>query len=236
MKKKLIRNIAASSFVFVALASSAQASDYPFPTEMKVTIERGKTPIYQSGSNIIYPIKSYFSAKWPDGESEFVLTHPDGEELVTTAEGDRYLLQKSVEVGEQVYFAENSEVSAKPIRVLLSGPIAIGHVHFKVGSAKLSADAKTILTQAAGQMSAANLTGAYLVGYTDRTGGVTANLALAKLRVERTASYLSSALKSVGILSPEIKTEFMGEYSARGADGTVNLLERRVTLLLYPKM
>jgi hypothetical protein len=94
---------------------------------MRVTIERGETPILKNKSSLVYPIVSKFSVNMPNGDSEFVLQDENGIDLQMVKDGDEYLLQDNIAVGEGVFFGPDSQTATKPIRVLLEGPINLGH-------------------------------------------------------------------------------------------------------------
>ena len=226
----------AALLALTANSGPAVASDYSFPTGMKVTIELGETPLFRSGSNVVYPVQSHFSVEQTNENQVFEVARKDGAKLTLIPDGARYLIQEQIAVGDEVTFEESGSMKPKPVRVLISGPLAIGHVHFMAGSAKLSDAAKTVLTQTATQMNAAGLVGAYLVGTSDRAGSSQSNLTLSERRVMRVAAFLQSALVKEGVLSPEIQTEFMGEYLSLDKDGTHNILDRKVSVLIYPKM
>ena len=81
-----------------------------------------------------------------------------------------------------------------------------------------------------------DLVGAYLVGTTDRTGSESANVALSAKRAAATASYLKSQLVSLGVESPMITTEGMGEYLSTKKDGNSNPYDRKVSITVYPKV
>ena len=84
------------------------------------------------------------------------------------------------------------------------------------------------------EMADSNLTSAYLVGMTDRSGGSDANVALSARRAEAAAAYLEQKLEALGVKNAVIRTESMGEYLSAKADGTVNEFDRKVTVLIYP--
>jgi outer membrane protein OmpA-like peptidoglycan-associated protein len=234
MKKWLVPATALS--LLVSGGAIARATDYPFTTGMAVTIEKGEMPTYEVGSNRVYQIVSYFTANFPNGDDQFVLTKENGEVLTVMKEGDRYYVDADVPINEKVYFGPDEQNVGEPIRVLLQGPINIGHVHFAVGSSRLSLSAKEALQIVAQEMAAHNLASAYLVGMTDRTGNASANVALSSKRASVTAAYLTAELSSLGVEDPQITTEGMGEYLSTNKDGTTNPYDRKVSILLYPKV
>jgi len=71
-------------------------------------------------------------------------------------------------------------------------------------------------------------------GRTDRAGGDSANLVLARKRADAAAAYLKKKLAGLGVMNPVIKTETMGEYLSTSRDGVVNLNDRKVSVLIYP--
>ncbi len=71
MKKILV--IGTTILALPIFAISAGASEYPFPTEMKVTIERGDEPLMKSKSSVVYPVINKFSVTMPNGDADFVL-------------------------------------------------------------------------------------------------------------------------------------------------------------------
>ena len=234
MKKALVTASAAS--LLLGGVAMARAADYPFPTGMAVSIEKGEIPTYEVGSNRVYQIVSYFTANFPNGDEQFVLKTEEGELLHIMKEGDRYFVDANIPIDEKIYFGPNEQNVADPIRVLLEGPINVGHVHFAVGSSKLSVSAKEALQIAAQEMADHNLASAYLVGTTDRTGNESANVALSAKRAAVTASYLRSQLVDLGVDNPEITTEGMGEYLSAKKDGTTNPYDRKVSIMVYPKL
>jgi hypothetical protein len=92
---------------------------------------------------------------------------------------------------------------------MIEGPINIGHIHFSSSSAKLSTAGKKALRLMAQEMADSNLTSAYLVGMTDRSGGNDANVALSAKRAEAAAAYLEKRLDALGIMNAVIRTESM---------------------------
>jgi outer membrane protein OmpA-like peptidoglycan-associated protein len=214
--------------------SSAQAVEYPFSTDMRVTIEKGKEPVYSSSSNIVYPVLSYFEGNLLDGD-QFSLQHTGGVEITYSEEPTgRYLINHVVTPMDDVNYAPDTMTAVRPVRVLLQGPIDLGHINFRPGSAVLSADAKVALNEMAMQMMASELTAAYMVGTTDRSGSESANLVLSRKRVDAAAAYLEKQLINLGVMNPAITTENMGEYLSTTRDGVSNLDDRKVTVLIYP--
>ncbi|NDE95840.1 MAG: hypothetical protein EB045_01800, partial [Actinobacteria bacterium] len=130
-----------------ALAMSASASEYSFPTEMTVTIERGEEPLMKSNSSVVYPVINKFTVTMPNGDTEFVLESESGDEISMVKDGGEYLLQSSVAVGDNVFFGTDSQTAGRPVRVMLEGPINLGHVHFNSGSAKLSVEGKMVIAE-----------------------------------------------------------------------------------------
>lgn len=212
----------------------AHAVEYPFISDMKVSIEKGDEPVYSVNSNVVYPVLSYFSALFPDGDSGFSLQHQEGTEVTYFAEGDRFLIDHTIKPTESVFFGPDTSTATRPVRVMLEGPINLGHVHFASGSAKLSVEAKAALWTMATQIRDSGLTSAYLVGMTDRAGSDSANLALSQKRVDAAASYLESQLSKLGVLGAVITTENMGEYLSTSKDGVVNPYDRKVSVMIYP--
>ena len=149
-------------------------------------------------------------------------------------DGGEYLLQSSVAVGDNVFFGTVSQTAGRPVRVMLEGPINLGHVHFNSGSAKLSVEGKMVIAEMAKQMYNSGLLGAYLVGMTDRAGSNDSNLALSLKRVNVASKYLSKKLANLGATGAVIKTENMGEYLASTKDGLVDPFDRKVSVLIYP--
>lgn len=233
MKRFIV--LSASVLALPALALGSQATEYSFPTEMRVTIERGETPILKNKSSLVYPIVSKFSVNMPNGDSEFVLQDENGIDLQMVKDGDEYLLQDNIAVGEGVFFGPDSQTATKPIRVLLEGPINLGHVHFASGSAKLSEEARYVLGEMATQMFNSGLHSAFLVGKTDRSGGEAGNLALSLRRALVASRYLSMKLEDLGVNDPQITVENMGEYLSP-VTGPINPYERKVSVLVYPKV
>lgn len=216
------------------LAVSVSASEYPFPTEMTVTIEKGDEPLMKSNSSVVYPIVNKFTVTMPNGDAEFVLQKESGDEIPMVKDGGQYLLQSPVAVGENIYFGPDSQTAGRPVRVLLEGPINLGHVHFNSGSAKLTFYGKLVIAEMAQQMYNSGLLGAYLVGMTDRAGSSDANLALSLKRVNAASKYLSKKLAQLGATGAVIKTENMGEYLASSKDGVIDPFDRKVSVLVYP--
>lgn len=217
--------------------SSVFAVDYPFPTGMQVTVERGDDPVYAEKSNVVYPVVNYFSGIFPDGNESFSLQHDGGKEITYSESDDnRFLLNHKVMPSDSIYFAPDTMTVTKPIRVLLSGPIDLGSVAFNSGSAKLTPQAKVALQEMAMQMMGSGLTSAYMVGNTDRAGSINANLLLSRKRVDAAAAYLRTRLAVLGVANFSVKTENMGEYLSKTADGRSNASDRKVTVLIYPTL
>jgi outer membrane protein OmpA-like peptidoglycan-associated protein len=172
----------------------------------------------------------------PNGDTGFVLENESGDELAMVKEGEEYLLQSSVALGENIFFGTDSQTAGRPVRVMVDGPINLGHVHFNSGSAKLSVEGKMVITEMARQMYNSGLLGAYLVGMTDRAGSIDSNLALSQKRVTAASKYLSKKLAQLGATGTMIKTENMGEYLASTRDGIVDAFDRKVSVLIYPNV
>lgn len=215
-------------------AGVVNATEYSFPTGMTVTIEKDKAPVFKEGSNVVYSVVNYFTVLMPDGDQSFALRNEAGDELPVARDGDRYFITADVPAGDVVYFGPDTQTVSTPVRVMMDGPINIGHVHFNSGSAKLSANAKKALGLIAKEMAASNLTSAYLVGSTDRAGSNDANLSLAEKRANAASAYLSKKLAALGIAKYVVTTETMGEYLSSKKDGTVNTYDRKVSVLIYP--
>jgi outer membrane protein OmpA-like peptidoglycan-associated protein len=230
------RSIAVLAMSCLALSSGsiAQATDYSFPTGMKVSIEKSEIPGYKVGSNVAYQIVNYFSVNFPDGDQAFVLKDEAGEELTVMKDGDRFFIDADVPLGEKVYFGPNEQNVADPVRVLVQGPINVGHVHFARGSVTLSSDAKEALKLVAREMFDHNLTSAYVVGMTDRSGSEIANLLLSTRRANATSAYLKKRLMALGVLDPVIATEGMGEYLSDRRDGIEYSYDRKASIMVYP--
>ena len=218
----------------IAGGSLANATDYSFPTGMQVTIEKGDVPSYDFASNVVHQIVSYFNVNFPDGDEQFVLKDESGKSLSIIKEADRYFVNADVPVGEKVYFGPNDDNVADPVRVMLQGPINVGHIHFASGSSRLDTNAKDAISFIAQEMASHNLTSAYLVGMTDRAGSDTANVVLSSKRAKVTADFLKKELVGLGIKSPQITTEGMGEYLSTKRNGISYLYDRKVSILVYP--
>lgn len=232
MNRKLLASIAIS--IAPALALPAMATEYPFPTNMKVTIERGDEPIEKTNSSVVYPIINKFMVSMPNGDAQFVLERETGEVLPMVANAGDYLIQSPVTLGENVFFGTDTQTAGTPVRVMVQGPINLGHVHFSSSSAILTKEAKAVLREMANQMQISGLLGAYLVGMTDRAGSEDANLSLSLKRVNAASKYLSKKLNALGVTGAVIKTEYMGEYESASKDGVVNPFDRKVSVLVYP--
>lgn len=218
----------------IAGSSIAHATDYPFPTGMTVTIEKGDVPSYDFGSNVVHQIVSYFNVNFPNGDQQFVLKDESGETLSVIKEADRYFVNTEVPIGEKIYFGPDEDNVADPVRVMIEGPINVGHIHFASGSSKLDTSAKDAISFIAQEMAGHDLTSAYLVGMTDRAGGEVANIALSFKRAKSAADFLKKELKSLGIMNPIITTEGMGEYLSTKRDGNSYLYDRKVSIMVYP--
>ena len=232
MNKKLIYG--AVLMALPSLAVTASATEYPFPVNMQVTIERGENPILKSASSVVYPIVNKFTVTMPNGDVPFVLEDENGDEVKMVKDGEEYLLQSPVAVGDNIFFGSNLETAGKPVRVVLEGPIQLGHVHFAPGSSRLNEEAKYVLGEMAQQMVNAGLLGAYLVGMTDRSGSDAANLTLSMKRASAASKYLSKKLARLGAENPKITMENMGEYLASTKDGAIDPYDRKVSVLVYP--
>lgn len=227
------------SAVILALptvALPAGAKDYSFPINMKVTIERGETPIMKSKSSVVFPIVNKFSVTMPNGYMDFVLETESGEEIRMVADGSEYLLQTPIALGEEVFFGVDTQTVGKPIRVLVDGPITLGHVHFASSSSRLNEEAKFILDEMAQQMYSSGLFSATLVGMTDIAGDTISNLGLSLRRANMAAKYLKSALMELGVEDPNIVVENMGEYLSSVDKKSINPYDRKVFVTVYPKV
>lgn len=232
MKQKVASALA---FIVAGLSmNGAAAAEYTFPTAMKVNIEKDTVPVYKQGSNVVYSVVNYFTVLMPNGDQSFALKDESGAELPVSKQGDQYFINADVPAGQVVYFGPDTETVATPVRVMMDGPISIGHVHFPTAGAKLSADAKKALRLIAKEMAASNLTSAYLVGMTDRSGSNDANLSLGERRAQTAARYLQKKLAALGVIKSAITTETMGEYLSDKNDGVVNQFDRKVSILIYP--
>jgi outer membrane protein OmpA-like peptidoglycan-associated protein len=216
------------------LATTAMATEYPFPVNMQVTIERGDNPILKSNSSVVYPIVNKFTVTMPNGDVDFVLENEAGDEIKMVKDGSEYLLQSSVAVGENIFFGPNLETAGKPIRVVLEGPITLGHVHFSTNSTRLNEEARYVLGEMAQQMMNSGLMGAYLVGMTDRSGSDAANLSLSLRRANSAAKYLNRKLTQLGAEGPKVTVENMGEYLSSAKAGIVDPYDRKVSVMVYP--
>ena len=232
MNKRIAASLAA--LLTCTTVGVANATEYSFPTGMTVSIERDKVPVYKEGSNIAYSVVNYFTVLMPNGDQSFALRNEAGDELPVAKEGDRYFIDADLPSGEVIYFGSDTETVATPVRVMLQGPIKVGHVHFASASTKLSAEAKQALRFMAQEMAAANLTSAYLVGSTDRAGSNDANLTLAQKRANVASAYLQKQLSALGVARSVVSTETMGEYLSTRKDGSVNPYDRKVSVLIYP--
>ena len=218
-----------------SLALPAVGAVYSFPTEMKVTIERGEEPIYTEGSNLVYPVVSYFSYKQAFGDTEttFALFRNGGDTLTATVAGDRFKIAESIARNDEISFAPDLQTAPRPIRVLLTDPIAAGHVHFTSGSARLTTEAKRAVDAIAVEMKNADLLGALLVGLTDQAGSASSNLSLGAKRAKAVKRYLEKRLSSLGATDFMIARESLGEYLSVAKNGQANLKDRKVTVLIY---
>lgn len=214
--------------------TTSQAVEYPFPTAMKVSIEKDAVPSYKNKSNIVYPVVNYFTVFMPNGDDTFSLRNEAGDDLAVIKQGDRYFINSHIPVGDVVYFGPDAQNVADPVRVMIEGPINLGHVHFNNGASTLTSAAKTALSLMAKEMADSNLTSAYLVGRADRSGSEDANLILSAKRAKVAASYLQKKLDALGVTDAVITTENMGEYLSDQQDGVVNAYDRKVTVMIYP--
>ncbi|MEY3148809.1 MAG: OmpA family [Actinomycetota bacterium] len=230
-----IKITAATLAVLTSLSTGVvQATEYSFPTGMNVSVERDTVPSFKEDSNVVYKVNNYFNVIMPNGDAQFVLKNEEGDLLPVAKEGDRYFVGANIAVGNVIYWGPDAESAADPVRVMIQGPINIGHIHFASASAKLSTVGKKALRLMAKEMANSNLTSAYLVGMTDRAGGNDANLSLSAKRAEAAAAYLEKKLDLLGIKNAVIRTESMGEYLSSKVDGTVNEFDRKVSVLIYP--
>jgi outer membrane protein OmpA-like peptidoglycan-associated protein len=170
----------------------------------------------------------------PNGDEEFSLRTEAGEALAVIKQGDRYFINSHIPLGEHIYFGPNIQNVADPVRVMIDGPINVGHVHFASGSSTLSAAAKKALALMAKEMADSNLTSAYLVGMTDINGSDQANVLLSEKRASNAAVYLEKKLEALGVNDAVITMEGMGEYLADQKNGTVNGFDRKVSVLIFP--
>jgi hypothetical protein len=158
----------------------------------------------------------------PNGDEEFSLRTEAGDDLAVIKQGDRYFINSHIPLGEHIYFGPDIQNVADPVRVMIDGPINVGHVHFLSGSSTLTAVADS------------NLTSAYLVGMTDINGDDQSNVLLSEKRASKAALYLEKKLDALGITDAVITTEGMGEYLADQNNGSVNGFDRKVSVLIFP--
>ncbi len=231
--KKSIATVLATMLVSTTIGV-ANASEYSFPTGMTVTIEKDNVPVFKEGSNVVYSVVNYFTVLMPNGDQSFALSNEAGDELPVTRDGDRYFISADIPAGNVVYFGPDTQTVSSPVRVMMDGPISVGHVHFDTASAKLSANAKKALRLIAKEMASSNLTSAYLIGSTDRAGTNDSNLTLAQKRANAASSYLQKKLAALGVAKYVLTTETMGEYLSSKGDGTANTYDRKVSVLIFP--
>ena len=211
------------------------ATQYPFPTGMQVTIEKGSAPVYSQKYNVVYPVENHFSGTFPGGTAPaFTLQHEDGTGIDYQASGEEFKVDHTLTPFDRVYFAEDTATATRPVRVMIQGPINIGYINFTSGSSTLTFEAKKAMDEVAMQMMSSGLTSAYLVGSTDRAGSDSANLALSRKRVDKAAEYLKARLTDIGVPDAVITTENMGEYLSTAKNGSKNPLDRKVTFLIFP--
>ena len=232
MKKKVV--VTAAALISSIGMLGAQATDYSFPTGMTVSIEKDAVPSFKDGSNVVYSVVNYFTVTMPNGDEEFSLRTEAGDDLAVIKQGDRYFINSHIPLGEHIYFGPDIQNVANPVRVMIDGPINVGHVHFPSGSSTLTAVAKKALALMAKEMADSNLTSAYLVGMTDINGDDQSNVLLSEKRASKAALYLEKKLDALGITDAVITTEGMGEYLADQNNGSVNGFDRKVSVLIFP--
>jgi outer membrane protein OmpA-like peptidoglycan-associated protein len=232
MKKKVV--VTAAALISSIGMLGAQATDYSFPTGMTVSIEKDAVPSFKDGSNVVYSVVNYFAVTMPNGDEEFSLRTEAGDDLAVIKQGDRYFINSHIPLGEHIYFGPDIQNVADPVRVMIDGPINVGHVHFLSGSSTLTAVAKKALALMAKEMADSNLTSAYLVGMTDINGDDQSNVLLSEKRASKAALYLEKKLDALGITDAVITTEGMGEYLADQNNGSVNGFDRKVSVLIFP--
>jgi outer membrane protein OmpA-like peptidoglycan-associated protein len=232
MKKKVV--VTAAALISSIGMLGAQATDYSFPTGMTVSIEKDAVPSFKDGSNVVYSVVNYFTVTMPNGDEEFSLRTEAGDDLAVIKQGDRYFINSHIPLGEHIYFGPDIQNVANPVRVMIDGPINVGHVHFLSGSSTLTAVAKKALALMAKEMADSNLTSAYLVGMTDINGDDQSNVLLSEKRASKAALYLEKKLDALGITDAVITTEGMGEYLADQNNGSVNGFDRKVSVLIFP--
>lgn len=226
--------VAVAALISTMSMVGAQATEYSFPTGMMVSIEKNELPSFKEGSNVVYSVVNYFTVTMPNGDENFSLRTEAGDNLALIKQGDRYFINSHIPLGESVYFGPDIQNVADPVRVMIEGPINLGHVHFVSGSSSLSAMAKKALRLMAKEMADSNLTSAYLVGMTDINGTDEANVLLSEKRASSAAAYLEKKLKSLGITDAMITTEGMGEYLADQNKSAAISFDRKVSVLIYP--
>lgn len=232
MKKKVV--VTAAALISSIGMLGAQATDYSFPTGMTVSIEKDAVPSFKDGSNVVYSVVNYFTVTMPNGDEEFSLRTEAGDDLAVIKQGDRYFINSHIPLGEHIYFGPDIQNVADPVRVMIDGPINVGHVHFLSGSSTLTAVAKKALALMAKEMADSNLTSAYLVGMADINGDDQSNVLLSEKRASKAALYLEKKLDALGITDAVITTEGMGEYLADQNNGSVNGFDRKVSVLIFP--
>ena len=190
--------------------------------------------ITDEGGGLFYPVVNKVVTMDGADFDNLVLSNENGAQYPIENVNGSYIVDGDLNFRDVYSAVRASGAKSLQLPFILEGPMNVGHINFKSGSAALDAGDKEILDAIANEVAKTGLTGIYLVGKADKVGSDEMNFTLSLKRVNAAKKYLTNALSDLGITDADIVTEFMGELTAKGAEGKGNLEDRRVEVTLYP--
>lgn len=190
--------------------------------------------ISEAGGGLFYPVVNKVVTMDGADFDNLVLSNEKGTQYPIENVDGTYLVDGDLTYRDVYSAVWASGVKSLQLPFILEGPMNVGHINFKSGSAALDAGDKEILDAIANEVAKTGLTGIYLVGMADLVGSYEGNLAISLKRVNATKKYLMSALSDLGVTDVDVVTEYMGDLLAKGTPGKSNLEDRRVEVTIYP--
>ena len=190
--------------------------------------------ITDEGGGLFYPVVNKVVTMDGSDFDNLVLSNEKGTQYPVENVDGTYVVDGDLTYRDVYSAVWASGAKSLQLPFILEGPMNVGHINFKTGSAALDSGDKEILDAIANEVVKTGLTGIYLVGKADKVGSDEMNFALSLKRVNAAKKYLMNALSDLGVTDADIVTEFMGELAAKGVDGKGNLEDRRVEVTIYP--
>lgn len=221
--------------ILISSVATAKASDISDLTTYGIYSYLAHTPsISAGGGGLFYPIVNEVRANGESDLENMVLENKKGDQIAVENMDGKLYANGNLNY-QDVYSAKWADGGmSMRLPFIMQGPMNLGHINFASGSYKIDAGDKEILDAIANEVLKSNLTGIYLVGKSDSAGSDESNLALSLKRVNAAKKYLNMALEKLGVIDAVIVTEFMGEFTAKGAPNKSNLEDRRVEVMIYP--